>query len=30
MTIIGWIFTGIVIGLIVGALMKIFRKKKPQ
>ncbi|VXD02512.1 conserved hypothetical protein [Enterobacterales bacterium 8AC] len=30
MSIIDWILTGIAVGLIVGALIKIFGKKKEQ
>lgn len=30
MTIIGWLMTGIVVGVVIGALMKLFGKKKEQ
>ncbi len=30
MSIIDWILTGIAVGLIIGALMKIFGKKKDR
>lgn len=30
MGIIGWIFAGIAVGILVGALIKIFSKKKEQ
>ncbi|ALE99066.1 Uncharacterised protein [Serratia marcescens] len=30
MGIIGWIFAGIAVGILVGALIKIFGKKKEQ
>lgn len=30
MGIIGWIFAGIAIGILVGALIRIFGKKKEQ
>jgi len=30
MDIIGWIFAGIAVGILVGALIRIFGKKKEQ